>query len=68
VAQDSVRKAWFAASQFFSGRGRAAQVAPADLRDRARHIRVDQANSAVVRTQQVLRGLVVIRHAREWVE
>lgn len=61
----SVRKEWFADSRFSSGHVR---LAPEALRDRARHIRADRANSAVVRTQQVLRGLVVIRLAPVWVE
>jgi hypothetical protein len=65
VLQASVRKAWFAGSRFSSGLVRPAQEV---LRDRVRHIRADRANSAVVRTQQALRGLVVIRPAPEWVE
>jgi hypothetical protein len=63
VVRDSVRKAWFAGSRFSSGHGR---PAPEALQDRARHIRVDRANSAVVRTQQALRVRVAIRLAREW--
>jgi hypothetical protein len=65
VLQASVRKAWFADSRFSNGPVR---PAPEALRDRARHIRADRANSAVVRIQQALRGLVVIRPAPEWVE
>jgi hypothetical protein len=68
VLQDSVRKAWFEDSQFSSGLVHLDREAPAVLRDRVHHIRVDRENSAVVRTQQALRGPVVIRHAPEWVE
>ena len=64
MLQASVRKAWFADSRFSSGHVR---PAPEALRDRVRHIKADRASSAVVRTQQALRGPVVIRPAPEWV-
>ena len=63
--RDSVRKEWFADSQFFSAQGHQARAA-ADLRDRARLIRADRASSAAVRIRPALRALVVIRHAPEW--
>jgi len=66
VVRDSVRKAWFAASQFFSGPGRVAQVALAVLRDRAHLIKEGPVNSAVVRIRQARRDPVAIRHVRAW--
>jgi hypothetical protein len=68
VLQASVRKAWFADSQFSSGQGQADREAPVVLQDRVHRIRVGRASSGVVRTQQALRGLVVIRLVLEWVE
>jgi hypothetical protein len=56
------------ASQFSNALALLDQEAQAVLRDRARHIRADRANSAVVRTQQARRGPVVIRLVLEWVE
>jgi hypothetical protein len=66
VVQDSARKAWFAASQFFNGPDQVVQAAPADLRDRVHHIKAGPANNVEVRTQQVHRVRVAIRHAPEW--
>jgi hypothetical protein len=66
VVRDSVRKAWFAASQFFSGQGQVAQVALAVLQDRAHHIKAGPENSAVVRIRQARHVPVAIRHVRGW--
>jgi len=68
VLQASVRKAWFADSRFSSGQGQADREAPVVLQDRVHRIKAGPANSVVVRTQQALRGRVVIRLAQEWVE
>jgi hypothetical protein len=66
VVQDSVRKAWFAASQFFSGPDRAPQVALAVLQDRAHHIKAGPENSAAVRIRQARRVPAAIRHVQGW--
>ena len=66
AGQDSVRKAWFAVSQFSSGLDQAVQAVPADLRDRVLHIKAGPASSVVVRTRQAHRVRVAIRHAPEW--
>ena len=66
MVRDSVRKAWFAASQFFSGPGRALQVALAVLQDRAHLIKAGPVNSAVVRIRQAHRVPVAIRRVRGW--
>jgi hypothetical protein len=63
VARDSVRKVWFADSQFFSGLVHQAQEA---LRDRVHRIRVGPANKAEVRIPQAHRVRVDIRHVPEW--
>jgi hypothetical protein len=65
VVRDNVRKAWFAGSRFSNGQD---HPAPEALQDRVHHIKADRANNVAVRTQRVLRGLVVIRHDLEWVE
>ena len=66
MGRDSVRKAWFAGSQFFNGLAHLDREAPADLRDRVHHIKADRANSVAVRIQQALRVQVDIRRAPEW--
>jgi len=66
VVRDSVRKAWFVASQFFSGPGQVAQVALAVLQDRAHLIKAGPVNSAVVRIRQAHRVPVAIRHVQGW--
>ena len=66
AVRDSVRKAWFADSQFSSGLVQVDREAPAVLRDRVHRIKADRANSAVVRIQQAHRVRVAIRHAQEW--
>jgi hypothetical protein len=66
VVRDSVRKAWFAASQFFSVLVQVAQVVLAVLRDRAHHIKAGPVNSVAVRIQQARRVPVAIRHVRAW--
>lgn len=68
MVRDSVHRAWFAASQFFSVHGQAAQADREALRDRARHIKPGPENSAAVHIQQAHHGPVAIRHAREWGE
>jgi hypothetical protein len=68
AGRDSVRKAWFADSQFSNGLVHPDREAPAALRDRVHRIRADRANSVVVRIQQVLRVQADIRHAPEWAE
>jgi hypothetical protein len=65
VVRDSVRKAWFAGSRFSNGQDPPVREA---LQDRVHHTKADRANNVAVRTQRVLRGLVVIRHDLEWVE
>jgi hypothetical protein len=59
---DSVRKAWFADSQFFSVPG--LQVLAA-LRDRVHHTRADLANSVAARIRPALR-VRDFRRVREW--
>jgi hypothetical protein len=66
VGQDSVRKAWFVASQFSSGPDQVDRAAQADLRDRVLHIKAGPANSVVVRIPQVRPVRVAIRHVPEW--
>ncbi len=69
MVRDSVRKAWFAANQSFSGPGhpvREAQAALEGLRDRVRNIKAGPANSVAVRIPQVHLVPVAIRHARGW--
>jgi len=63
AGRDSVRKVWFADSQFFSGLVHQAQEA---LRDRVHHIKAGRVNSVVVPIQQALRVLADIRRAPEW--
>lgn len=63
MGRDNVRKAWFAVSRFSSG---LVHQAPADLRDRVRHIRAGPANNVVVRIPQAHRVRVAIRHGPEW--
>jgi hypothetical protein len=66
VGPDSVRKAWFADSQFSNGLVHPDREAQAVLRDRVHHIRAGPVNSVAVRIQQAHRVQVAIRHVREW--
>ena len=66
MVRDSVRKAWFADSQFSSGLVHLDREAPAVLRDRVHRIKVDPANSVAVHIQQAHRVRVAIRHAQGW--
>jgi hypothetical protein len=66
VGQDSVRRAWFADSQFSSGPDLAGLEAPEVLRDRVHRIKAGPANSVAVRIQPALRVRVAIRRAPAW--
>ena len=66
MVRDSVRRAWFAGSQFSNGLVHLDREAPADLRDRVHHIKAGPANNVEVRILQALRVQVDIRHAPEW--
>jgi len=63
-AKDSVRRAWFADSQFSSAPGLRVR---ADLRDRDRHTADGRANSAAVRIPPALRARDS-RRVQEWAE
>jgi hypothetical protein len=63
LLQGSVRKEWFAGSQFFSVPGHLAQAAA--LQDRA-HIRADQANSVVDHIPPAHRVPADILRVRAW--
>jgi hypothetical protein len=66
AGRDSVLKALFAGSLFFNGLAQGDREGPADLRDRAHHIKAGRANSVAGRIQQALRVLADIRHGPEW--